>query len=97
MKRHLAILFCTVLLTAVVAINVHAQGADAAHVAAAKAASTKAGNAQSWQDLNYVFDRECRAPAAGRGGRGGRGAQAAEAIGKNVPLEPGEQKKLVET
>ena len=47
MKRHLAILFCTALLTAVVAINVHAQGADAAHVAAAKAASTKAGNAGS--------------------------------------------------
>src|SRR5215471_17016247 len=97
MKRNLAILFCTALMTVLLASNVHAQGADAAHVNAAKAASTKPGNTQSWQELNYVFDRECRVPAAGRGGRGGRGAEAAEAIGKNVPLEAGEQRKLVET
>src|SRR5438552_2241672 len=94
MKRNLAILFCTALLTPLIATNVHAQVADAAHVNAAKAASTKAGNTQPWQELTYVFDRECRPPAAGRGGRG---AQAAEAIGKNVPLEAGEQRKLVET
>jgi len=93
MKRQLAILFCAALLTAVIATNVHAQGPDA-HVAAAKAASTKAGSTQPWQDLSYVFDRECRPAGAGRGGRG---AQGAEAIGKNVPLEPGEQRKLVET
>src|SRR5690348_17351679 len=94
MKRQVAILFCAMLLSVLVAINLQAQGPDAAHVATAKAASTKAGSTQPWQDLNYVFDRECRAPG---GGRGGRGAQAAEAIGKNVPLEPGEQRKLVET
>jgi metallo-beta-lactamase class B len=94
MKRHLAILFCAVLLTALLTMNVHAQGPDAAHVAAAKGASTKTGSTQPWQDLSYVFDRECR-PAGG--GRGGRGAQGAEAVGKNVPLEPGEQRKLVET
>src|SRR5437588_5157471 len=97
MKRNLAILFCTTLLTALVANDGHAQGPDAAHVSAAKAASTKPGTAQGWQELTYVFDRECRAPAAGRGGRGGRGAEAGEAIGKNVPLETGEQRKLVET
>src|SRR5262245_61515575 len=94
MQRYPAILFCTLLLTVLVASNVNAQGTDAAHVTAAKAASTKAGSTQSWQDFNYLFDRECRPAGAGRGGRGG---QAAEAVGKNVPLEPGEQRKLVET
>ena len=94
MKRYLAILFCSVLLAGLATINVNAQGPADTHVNAAKAASTKAGNTQSWQDFNYLFDRECRLPGAGRGGRG---AEAAEAVGKNVPLEPGEQRKLKET
>jgi len=94
MKRDLAILFCAALLIALFGTTIHAQTPDAAHVNAAKAASTKPGSTQSWQELSYVFDRECRPAGAGRGGRG---AQAQEAIGKNVPLEPGEQKKLVET
>ena len=44
MKRYLAILFCSVLLAGLAAMNVNAQGPADTHVNAAKAASTKAGN-----------------------------------------------------
>ena len=69
MKSHLALL-CSVLLVGLAAINLNAQGPADTHVNAAKAVSAKAGSTQSWQDFNYLFDRECRAPGAGRGGRG---------------------------
>ena len=54
MKRTLPILFCTALVTALVASNVHAQGADAVHVNAAKTASTKPGNTQFTQILDLT-------------------------------------------
>ena len=91
MKRYLASVLCSVLLAGLAAIDANAQAAAAeAHVAAAKAlTSPKAGNAQPWQLFDYVFNRECAPPRAGA--RGG----AVEAVGKTVPLEPGEQRKLV--
>lgn len=93
MKRYLAFVSCSFLLAGWIAIDANAQAAAAeTHVAAARAAaSPKAGNAQPWQLFDYLFDRECSAPRPGA-----RGEQV-EAVGKNVPLEPGEQRKLTAT
>jgi len=93
MKRYMTSVFCSVLLAGWTVTNASVQAAAAeAHVAAAKAAvSPKTGNPQAWQLLDYVFNRECTPPRPGARGAG------AEAVGRNVPLEPGEQRKLEPT
>ncbi len=90
MKRYMAFVLCGLVLTAWIAIDANAQAAAAEpHVAAAKAAVLpKTANPQSWQNYQYLFERECTPPRPG-----GRG-EAREAVGKNVPLEPGEERKL---
>src|SRR5579862_5713499 len=91
MKRCLAPIFVTILLAGLNAANANAQatGADA-HVAAAKAAMSPAANAKPWQTFNSMFRQQCTAPKPGA-------RPEDEPIGGNVPLDPGEQKKLTPT
>ena len=59
------------------------------HVAAAKAAvSPKAANPQPWHVFNSAFNQMCAEPRPGA---------RPQAIGKDVPLEPGEAAKLSPT
>ena len=90
MTRYIAPILCSVLLSGCMAIEANGQAATGdVHMAAARAAvSPKGANPQPWQVFDYVFNRECTPPRAGL-----RGAQS-EAVGSNVPLEPGEQAKL---
>src|SRR5438445_7752751 len=92
MKRYLARIFGVILLAGLTTATANAQAAQAdAHVAAAKAAlSPKAANAKPWQSFDSVFRQQCNAPKPGA-------RSEDEPVGSNVPLEPGEQKKLTPT
>src|SRR5439155_24340127 len=92
MKRYLVIVIGIILVAGLIATEATAQTAQAdAHIAAAKAAtSPKAPNAKPWQVFESVFKQQCTPPRPGA-------RPEAEPIGSNVPLEPGEQRKLTPT
>src|SRR5437773_8820403 len=92
MKRYLVIVIGTILVAGLIATEATAQTAQAdAHVAAAKAATApKVPNAKPWQVFESVFKQQCAPPRPGA-------RPEAEPIGSNVPLDPGEQRKLTPT
>ncbi len=87
MKLYLAPVLGSVLLVGGIAANAHGQASVAeAHVAAAKEAATpKTPNPQPWHVLDSVFNQVCAEPKPGA---------RTPAVGKDVPLEPGEAAKL---
>ena len=92
MKRRRAVLFGTIVMAGLITTYANAQAVQAdARVAAAKAAvSPKTANATPWHTFDSVFRQQCSPPRPGA-------RPEAEPIGNNVPLEPGEQKKLTPT
>src|ERR1051326_8136216 len=91
MKRYLAPILLTILLAALIAGNANAQDSvPDTHVAAARAAMSPAAAAKPWQIFNSVFRQQCTQPKPGA-------RPEDEPVGSNVPLDPGEQKKLTPT